>query len=175
MADPATLRTKRRFTRSEFRCRTCGYGIVAGGRPPSCPMCRAWAWEKLEPHALDVSVRVVPEAGVADPGERPSWETVDEILVELAESGATIAVAARTFRVAKYDAGWRILLETETTSRWVQLADLRQCWETFERLGRIGRADVLEPARCSAFVMALFRGVPGVGDPSGDATSLVLA
>jgi hypothetical protein len=107
--------------------------------------------------------------------ERPSWESVDEVLVELAESGATIRVGVRAFRVAKYDAGARILLETETTSRWVQLADLRECWETFERLGQIGRADVLEPARCSAFVMALFRAVPGVGDPLGDATSLVLA
>jgi DNA-directed RNA polymerase subunit RPC12/RpoP len=175
MAEPATLHTRRVFIRSDFRCRQCGYQIVVGGRPPSCPMCRAWEWEKLEAVALDDAVRIAAKAGVAELAERPSWKTVDEVLVGLAGSGATIGVAPRTFRVAKYDAGWRILLESETTSRWVQLADLRQCWETFERLGQIVRADVLEPARCSAFVMALFRAVPGVGDPAGDATSLVLA
>jgi len=105
---------------------------------------------------------------------RPTWTNVVEMLGLLAHSGAAVANGTRCFRVAKVEPGARVLVETETTSRWVQLADLRQCWETFERLGRIVRADVLEPARCSAFVMALFRAVPGVHDPAGDATSLVL-
>ena len=38
----------------------------------------------------------------------------------------------------------------------------RGCWETLERLGRIKRSDVLEPGRCSAFMMALFQQVEGI-------------
>ena len=53
-------------------------------------------------------------------------------------------------------------LESDARSRWIEVEHLKGCWETFERLRRIRRADVLEPGRCSAFVMALFARVPGV-------------
>jgi hypothetical protein len=45
--------------------------------------------------------------------------------------------------------------------------DIRACWDTFERLGRIRREDVLEPGRCSAFMVELFAHVPGVVDQDG--------
>jgi hypothetical protein len=48
---------------------------------------------------------------------------------------------------------------------------VRTCWETFERLGRVRRGDLLEPGRCSAFMFALFAHVEGV-ETDGD--SLVL-
>ncbi len=53
-------------------------------------------------------------------------------------------------------------LETGLDSVWVDIEDIRGCWETFERLGRICRRDVLEPGRRSAFMMALFQQVEGV-------------
>jgi hypothetical protein len=28
----------------EFRCATCGYGIIVNGAPPTCPMCRTTSW-----------------------------------------------------------------------------------------------------------------------------------
>jgi hypothetical protein len=54
------------------------------------------------------------------------------------------------------------------------VASIRACWETFESLGRIRRQDVLEPGRCSAFVMALFAQIAGVVDGSDDGEYLAL-
>jgi hypothetical protein len=51
---------------------------------------------------------------------------------------------------------------------------IHECWETFERLGRIRRRDVLDPGRCSAFMIALFRQVPGVVEQPGADLYLVL-
>jgi hypothetical protein len=31
--------------RAELRCSVCGYGVIASGPPPACPMCQASAWE----------------------------------------------------------------------------------------------------------------------------------
>jgi hypothetical protein len=43
--------------RAEYRCATCGYGIVVYGRPPECPMCSEGRWEHVEwrpsSHPLD--------------------------------------------------------------------------------------------------------------------------
>jgi hypothetical protein len=64
-------------------------------------------------------------------------------------------------KIASYDSR-RLSLESEHGTQWVDLASIRSCWETFERLGRVGRRDLLEPGRCSAFMIALFRQVPGV-------------
>jgi rubredoxin len=33
--------------RAEPRCSVCGYGVIASGSPPACPMCQANAWEQL--------------------------------------------------------------------------------------------------------------------------------
>ena len=38
----------RRGKRAEYRCATCGYGIVVYGQAPSCPMCREARWEHVE-------------------------------------------------------------------------------------------------------------------------------
>ena len=32
--------------RSEFRCRSCGYGIFVGVLPGACPMCKSDQWEE---------------------------------------------------------------------------------------------------------------------------------
>ena len=32
----------------EFRCAECGYGIMISGEIPTCPMCRASAWQTPE-------------------------------------------------------------------------------------------------------------------------------
>lgn len=32
----------------EFRCPSCGYGIVVQREPPPCPMCGASAWRPLQ-------------------------------------------------------------------------------------------------------------------------------
>jgi rubredoxin len=33
--------------RAELHCSLCGYGIIASGPSPACPMCQARAWEQL--------------------------------------------------------------------------------------------------------------------------------
>jgi hypothetical protein len=68
-----------------------------------------------------------------------------------------------------------MMVETAVRSSWVQIEHVRGCWETFDRLGRIKRGDVLEPGRASAFMMALFAQLPGVREVPGDEPSLVLA
>ena len=34
-----------RGPRFDYRCASCGYGIVVRQLPPSCPMCRETRWE----------------------------------------------------------------------------------------------------------------------------------
>jgi rubrerythrin len=34
--------------RAEYRCASCGYGIIVYGQPPSCPLCREPRWEHVE-------------------------------------------------------------------------------------------------------------------------------
>jgi hypothetical protein len=67
------------------------------------------------------------------------------------------------------------MLDFEAGSHWVAVDDIRECWKTFERLGRIRRQDVLEPGRCSAFVMALFARVAGVVERTEPEHLLVLS
>jgi rubrerythrin len=33
-----------RQSRREYRCRACGYGAIASGPPPACPMCSGLGW-----------------------------------------------------------------------------------------------------------------------------------
>ena len=49
--------------RPRFRCADCGYGIVAEGILPHCPMCRASVW------VPDVSAHVT---GASPPDEKPA-------------------------------------------------------------------------------------------------------
>jgi hypothetical protein len=110
------------------------------------------------------------------PPSKPTWSTVEDLLGRLGETGESFdATSTRKYRIAHYDRNWRVLLESGPSVNWVDLADIRACWETFERLGRIERADVLEPGRCAAFILALFEQLPGVVRVHGDVPVLVLA
>jgi hypothetical protein len=51
----------RALKRPRYRCAECGYGIVASGDLPSCPMCKASDW------VPDVSAQVT---GASPPGEK---------------------------------------------------------------------------------------------------------
>jgi hypothetical protein len=97
---------------------------------------------------------------------------VEELLARLAATGRTFPSATTSNRIAGYERGRRLMVETDHGSRWVDVADIRACWETFERMRRIRRADVLEPGRCSAFVMALFALVPGIVETTDGETYL---
>lgn len=93
----------------------------------------------------------------------PTWHAVETLLAHLAETRAKFGTdLAVTNWISAYEPGERFLRENENGSSWVRVDSVHGCWETFERLGRIGRKDVLEPGRCSAFMMALFSQVPGV-------------
>jgi hypothetical protein len=112
---------------------------------------------------------------LGDRETHPCWAAVEELLAGLAATGRTFpSRTSVSNRIASYDPGRRLMLETDTGSRWVDVANVRACWETFEQLRRIRRQDVLEPGRCSAFIMALFAQVPGVGQSIGAETYLVL-
>jgi hypothetical protein len=93
----------------------------------------------------------------------PSWHGVEKVLTRLARTRAKFSTASSAGNwISQYEPGRRLLLENHNGSRWVQIGDVRDCWETFERLGRIHRRDVLDPGRCSGFMMALFAQVDGV-------------
>lgn len=110
------------------------------------------------------------------PNRPPSWEQVETLLADLAASGTAFPSAtSRRNTISRYERGRRLMLETDTGSRWVSLANIQTCWETFERLGRVRRQDVLEPGRCSAFMVALFAQVAGVDDGTLDGGYLAFA
>lgn len=93
----------------------------------------------------------------------PSWAEVETVLNTLARANATIETApTSTTTIGGYERGRRVLLQSSSGTRWLDVESIRECWERFESLGRITRSDVLEPGRCSAFMIALFREVPGV-------------
>jgi len=105
----------------------------------------------------------------------PCWSDVERVLDRLAETGEQLPSVHGTDPViASYQRGRRLMLDSGPRSRWVAVDDIRECWETFERLGRIRREDVLEPGRCSAFMVALFAQVPGVVEQVGAERYLVL-
>jgi hypothetical protein len=126
--------------------------------------------QRLSGSRARTSALVVPGASPA-----PSWVDVEELLDRLAASGDPIPTAlAPTTRIAAYDRGNRVRLESDAGSSWLDVDSIHECWETFERLGRIRRRDVLDPGRCSAFMFALFRQVPGVVEQAGADLYLVL-
>jgi hypothetical protein len=94
---------------------------------------------------------------------RTDWQTVEELLAFLARSRAVFPTASCTGSwISNYEPGRNFVVENGGQPRRVQVEHVKACWETFERLGRIRRSDVLDPGRCSAFMMALFEQVPGV-------------
>jgi hypothetical protein len=113
----------------------------------------------------------------ADPG-RPaiaSWRDVENVLDQLARAGATVSLTpTSTTTIGGYECGQRVLLKSSSSSRWLAVESIRECWERFEQMGRIRRSDVLDPGRCSGFMMALFRQVPGITEELvGDEVYLV--
>jgi hypothetical protein len=94
---------------------------------------------------------------------RPAWPDVEAVLKRLAESGESFSTtSSKSNRISRYEADPAARLETDTGESWVELENIQGCWETLERLGRIKRTDVLDPGRCSTFMMALFQQVEGV-------------
>jgi hypothetical protein len=109
------------------------------------------------------------------PPRIPCWGDVEELLDRLAATHAAFpTVGARNARIGSYDRGRRLALDSDAGSQWVAWENIRGCWETFERLGSIHRQDVLDPGRCSAFMIALFQRVPGVAEHIGEDRYLVL-
>ena len=110
-----------------------------------------------------------PDTG--SPAERdrtPCWADVEQLLDRLVETGERLPSAhGEGATILSYERGHRLMLDSGLRSRWVAVDDIRTCWDTFERLGRIRREDVLEPGRCSAFMVELFAHVPGVVDQDG--------
>jgi len=101
--------------------------------------------------------------GDAGPPVAPSWTDAEKVLDRLARAGATIPITpTSTTTIGGYERGRRVLLQSTNGPLWLAVDSIRECWERFEELGRIRRADVLEPGRCSGFMIALFRQVPGV-------------
>ena len=120
-----------------------------------------------------------PRAATGEPRSpslrAPDWDVVEHLLEELAESRAFFpSPTSRSNWISRYEAGRRLRLETDAGSSWIQVEHVKGCWDTFERLRRIRRADVLEPGRCSAFMMALFARVPGVREERDDEQWLLL-
>ena len=88
--------------------------------------------------------------------------------IALVETGERLpSVHGEGATILSYERGHRLMLDSGLRSRWVAVDDIRACWDTFERLGRIRREDVLDPGRCSAFMVELFAHVPGVVDQDG--------
>jgi hypothetical protein len=113
--------------------------------------------------------------GGESPPRVPRWEDVEEVIERLSRTGASLPTSlGRENQIAAYHRGSRLMLGSKTGSRWIPLDDIRECWQTFERLGRIRRHDVLEPGRCSGFMLALFAQVPGVVEQFDPDCELVL-
>ena len=107
---------------------------------------------------------------------RPSWAAVEEVIAQLARAKTPFGTETSTSnRITSYDRDQRLMLESDSGSAWVDVDCIRECWSTFERLGRISRADVLDPGRRSAFMLALFERVAGVEREDAEKTYLLLA
>jgi hypothetical protein len=100
------------------------------------------------------------------------FEIVERLLDRLVREGGTFASSTSpSYRVESYEPGWRLRIANVNSSRWIDVDDVRCCWETFERLRTIDREDVLEPGRASAFMLALFGQLPGVVEAPDGALS----
>jgi hypothetical protein len=105
----------------------------------------------------------------------PSWPDVEKVLDGLARTSATILTTPTlAITIGGYERGRRVLLQSSGGRLWLDVDSIRECWGRFEEMGRIRRSDVLEPGRCSAFMIALFRQVPGVSEEHEDEVYLVL-
>lgn len=112
-----------------------------------------------------------------DNGSVAGWDDVVRLVHQLVETGESFSTHNSVKnRITSYDPGFRFWLETDNSVGWVVEEYVRACWETFERLGRIVRADVLDPGRRAGLMIGLFRQLDGVEaetDENGE-TVLVL-
>ncbi|HKP18486.1 MAG TPA: hypothetical protein VJT84_08400 [Gaiellaceae bacterium] len=99
---------------------------------------------------------------------------MEHLLAALARGGTSFATVLSPWnRIGAYDSR-RLMLDSAHGTQTIEIASIRACWETFERLGSVSRSDVLEPGRCSAFIIALFRQVPGVTNSEDEEGRLLL-
>ena len=99
---------------------------------------------------------------------KPTWKTVEELLDLLGTTHAVFPTATSDFNwISSFERGRHLTFENGSRSTRLQIEYVKACWETFEKLGRVRRSDVLEPGRCSAFMMGLFAQVPGVEEKGG--------
>jgi hypothetical protein len=105
----------------------------------------------------------------------PSWTDVEKVLDRLARAGATIPITPTSATtIGGYERGRRVLLQSSNGPLWLAVDSIHECWRRFEELGRIRRSDMLDPGRCSGFMMALFRQVPGVTEKRVRATAYLM-
>jgi hypothetical protein len=100
---------------------------------------------------------------------------VEKLLDRLARAGATIPITPTSnTTIGGYERGRRVLLQSGHGQLWLAVDSIRECWARFEELGQIRRSDMLEPGRCSGFMIALFRQVPGVTEKHVGGTTYLL-
>ena len=122
---------------------------------------RAKAFRSVGP--AQAGSAVGPTAAAQPDGRRPDWKAVEKLLATLARTHAVFSTESSSSTwISSYEPGRRLMVESGARSSWVQVDDIRKCWERFENRGRICREDVLEPGRRSALMMALFEQVAGV-------------
>ena len=105
----------------------------------------------------------------------PTWADVEKEIRRLAETGDRFDTAvADDNRLMSYEPDRRVALVNTRGTSFVEIASIRECWEKLETKGKIRRRDVLEPGRCSAFMMALFARISGVQVEQRDEEYLIL-
>jgi hypothetical protein len=80
-AEDSELAAGSKGKRAEYRCATCGYGIVVYGRPPGCPMCSEGRWQREwrpSSHPLDDNGLPVGSQGERRHLHVPSSPTAEE-------------------------------------------------------------------------------------------------
>lgn len=103
------------------------------------------------------------------------WQVVERTLDDLARVQAELStVTGKPNRIVGYEPGRRVRVQTMTGTNWVYVDWIKDCWATLERERAINGSDVRRPGRRSAFMMALFRLVPGVREHPGRPFSLTL-
>jgi hypothetical protein len=105
----------------------------------------------------------------------PDWTVVEGKIEELARTQAWFpTVTGRPNRITNYEADRRVLVQTSDAQNWVQVSWIKHHWQTLISRGEVSRDDVLYPGRRSAFMLALFRQIPGVSEIPGPPVKLRL-
>jgi hypothetical protein len=123
---------------------------------------------------LEIDVEKAPPEVSKPPRERPrrasrsaddskSWALVEAELTELARSKEWFpTVTGKPNRILSYEPGQRVLVETETGTNPIEVSWIKTHWQTLITQREVTRNDLLYPGRRSAFMLALFRRIPGI-------------